>query len=268
MRTDSSHETSVNGIRLGYRVIGEGEPLILLHGGFGTVEMFGPNLDLLAAGRQVIGVDLQSHGRSPAPDRPMRFETMADDIAALIGSLGLERAAIMGFSLGGGVALRTAIQHPEVVERVVLVSTVFRREGWYPEMRAGMDAMGPGTADVLRRTPLHEGYASVAPDVEGWPVLVRQLAELIKIDYDWSAEVPGLPMPVMLVIGDADGLPPSHAVEFFGLLGGGQRDAGWDRSGMTHHRLAILPGVTHYEINAVPALSAAVVPFLDGQRNA
>src|SRR6478752_5332924 len=116
----------VNGIRLGYEIHGEGEPLVLLHGGFGTIEMFGPNVELLAAGRQVIGVDLQSHGRSPAADRPMRFETMADDIAALIQALGHERASVMGFSLGGGVALRTVIQHADLVERAVLVSTPMR----------------------------------------------------------------------------------------------------------------------------------------------
>ena len=223
------------------------------------------NLELLAAGRQVIGVDLQSHGRSPAaPDRPMRFETMADDVAALIGHLGLERAAVMGFSLGGGVALRTGVQHPEMVERLVLVSTPFRRRGWDPEMTAGMDAMGPDTAGQLRQTPIFEAYRQVAPRVEDWPVLVRQVVEVVKLDDDWSADVPGLPVPVVLVVGDADGLPPAHAVEFFGLLGGGLRDAGWDGSGMTPHRLAVLPGVTHYDINAVPALSAAVVPFLDG----
>jgi pimeloyl-ACP methyl ester carboxylesterase len=264
MPTNASSLARVNGIELGYLVVGEGEPLILLHGGFGSVEMFGPNVELLAAGRHVIGVDLQSHGRSPAVDRPMRFETMADDIAALIRSLGFERAAIMGFSLGGAVGLRTAIQHPDLVERLVLVSTVFKRQGWYPEMRAGMDAMGPETAGFLMQSPMYEAYQQVAPRAEDWPILVRQVTDVVKVDYDWSAEIPGLSMPVMLVIGDADGIPPSHAVEFFGLLGGGRRDAGWDRSGMTRHRLAILPGVTHYDINVVPALSAAVIPFLDG----
>src|SRR5437763_2540372 len=203
MPTDTSAVAAVNGIELGYRVVGDGEPLVLLHGGFGSVEMFGPNVELLAAGRQVIGVDLQSHGRSPAADRPMRFETMADDIAAMIRSLGLERAAIMGFSLGGAVGLRTAIQHPEVVERLVLVSTVFKRHGWYPEMTAGMDAMGPATADQLMQSPMYAAYQQVAPQVEDWPVLVRQLAKALKIDYDWSADIPGLSMPVMLVIGDA-----------------------------------------------------------------
>jgi pimeloyl-ACP methyl ester carboxylesterase len=259
----ASETVKVNGIELGYQVFGEGEPLVLLHGGFGTLEMFGPNLELLAAGRRVVGVDLQSHGRSPAADRPMRFEAMADDLAALIRALGLERASIMGFSLGGAVGLRTALQHPDLVERLVLVSTVCKRQGWFPEMTAGMDAMGPDTAGQLMATPLYEAYRRVAPRVEDWPVLVRQVAEVVKVDYDWSAEILGLRMPTMLVVGDADGLPPAHAVEFFGLLGGGRRDANWDRSGMTRHRLAVLPGVTHYDINEVPALAAAVIPFLD-----
>src|SRR5437762_11532042 len=162
----------VNGIQLGYQEFGKGKPLVLLHGGFGSLEMFGPNIDLLARGRKVIGVDLQSHGRSPAADREMTFEAMADDIAALIGHLGLERAAIMGFSLGGGVALRTAIQHPDVVERLVLLSTPFSRRGWYPEMTAGMDAMGPDSAEFLMQTPMYQSYRRIAPRVEDWPVLV------------------------------------------------------------------------------------------------
>ncbi len=252
----------VNGIELGYQEFGSGNPLVLLHGGFGSVEMFGPNIQLLAASNRVIGVDLQSHGRSPAADRPMKFEAMADDIAALIKSLGLERTALMGFSLGGAVGLRTAIQHPELLARLVLVSTVFKRQGWYPEMTAGMDAMGPETAEFLKQSPMYAAYQQIAPKVEDWPILVKQLSDALKVDYDWSAEIPGLKMPVMIVIGDADGIPPSHAVDFFRLLGGGLRDANWDGSGMTQHRLAILPGLTHYNINLAPALSAAVIPFL------
>lgn len=253
----------VNGVELGYRVFGKGKPLVLLHGGFGSMDMFGPNLDELAKHRQVIGVDLQSHGRSPAARRPMRWESMADDIAALIRELGHERAAVMGFSLGGGVALRTGIQHPDVVERLVLVSTVYTNVGWHPEMTAGMKSMGPEMAEPLKQSPMYQDYARVAPNADDWPILVEQLTTLLKADYDWSAAIPALPMPVMLVIGDADGLPPSHAVAFFELLGGGKRDASWDRSGMTPHRLAVLPGATHYDINMLPALSAAVIPFLE-----
>jgi pimeloyl-ACP methyl ester carboxylesterase len=263
---------AVNGIELGYETFGvAGEatngatPLILLHGGFGSVEMFGPNVAALAATRRVIGADLQSHGRTPAPspDRPMRFETMADDIAALIRHLGLPHAVVMGFSLGGAVALRTAIQHPDVVRRLILVSTVVRRSGWHPEMLAGMDAMGPEIADMLGQTPLGAGYRAIAPRPDDWPVLVTQLTGLMKENYDWTAEARDLRPPTLIVAGDADGLPPRHAVELFELLGGGQRDASWDRSGMTRHRLAILPGATHYDINVLPELAAVATAFLD-----
>jgi len=225
--------------------------------------MFGPNIAALAAGRSVIGVDLQSHGRTPAVDRPMRFETMADDVAALIRHLGHEQADVMGFSLGAGVALRTAIQHPSSVRKLVLVSWPFKRDGWHPEMVAGFDAMGPEIAEPMKQTPMYEVYREIAPRVEDWPILVAQVTGLVKLDYDWTDEVRGLPMPVMIVVGDADGLPPSHAVEFFELLGGGRRDASWDRSGMTRHGLAILPRLTHYDIDVAPILATSVASFLD-----
>ena len=254
---------TVNGVKLAYQIHGSGKPLILLHGAFGSVEMFGPNVAALAAGRSVIGVDLQSHGRTPAVDRPMRFETMADDVAALIGHLGLEQADVMGFSLGGGVALRTAIQHPSSVRKLVVVSWPFKRDGWHPEMIAGFDAMGPEVAESMKQTPIYEVYREIAPRVEDWPILVAQVTGLVKLDYDWTAEVRDLPMPVMIVAGDADGLPPRHAVEFFELLGGGRRDAVWDRSGMTRHGLAILPRLTHYDIDVAPILATSVAQFLD-----
>jgi pimeloyl-ACP methyl ester carboxylesterase len=254
---------TVNGVKIAYQIQGSGTPLILLHGAFGSVEMFGPNVAALAAGRSVIGVDLQSHGRTPAVDRPMRFETMADDVAALIGHLGYEQADVMGFSLGGGVALRTAIQHPSSVRKLVLVSWPFKRDGWHPEMIAGFDAMGPEVAESMKQTPMYEVYREIAPRVENWPILVAQVTGLVKLDYDWSAEVRDLPMPVMIVAGDADGLPPRHAVEFFELLGGGRRDAVWDRSGMTRHGLAILPRLTHYDIDVAPILATSVAQFLD-----
>ena len=257
---------SVNGVDLAYQVHGRGRPLILLHGGFGSAEMFGPNIAALASGRQVIGVDLQSHGRTPAVDRPMRFETMADDIAALIRHLGHEQADVMGFSLGGGVALRAAIQHPGSVRRLVLVSTPFRRRGWHREMVAAFDQMGPEFAEPMKQSPMYQVYREVAPRVEDWPILVTQLTALLKLEYDWTEEVKGLRMPVLLVVGDADGLPPRHAVEFFELLGGGQRDATWDRSGMTRNGLAILPRLTHYDINVAATLATTVESFLDEEK--
>jgi pimeloyl-ACP methyl ester carboxylesterase len=264
MNDDSKGKyAAVNGLDLYYEIHGAGEPLILLHGGVGAIEMFGEVLPLLAEGRQIIAVDLQAHGRTADIDRPMTFEAMADDVAALIEHLGLGEVDVMGYSLGGGVALRTAIQHPEVVRKLMLVSTPFKRDGWYPEVLAGMEQMGPGAAEPMKQTPMYQLYSGVAPKPEDWPVLLTKLGELLGQDYDWSEEAAALEVPAMIVVGDADSVRPSHAVAFFELLGGGKRDAGWDGSGMFEARLAVLPGRTHYDIFFSPAMPAAVAPFLD-----
>ena len=263
MNENSGNYAAVNGLQLYYEIHGEGEPLILLHGGVGAIEMFGEALPLLAEGRRVIAVDLQAHGRTADIDRPMTFEAMADDVAALIERLGLGEADVMGYSLGGGVALRTAIQRPDVVRKLVLVSSPFKRDGWYPEVLAGMEQMGPAAAEPMKQTPMYQLYASVAPRPEDWPVLLTKLGELFVQDYDWSEEVAAMEVPAMVVVGDADSVRTSHAVAFFELLGGGKQDGGWDGSGMSDARLAILPGTTHYDIFFSPALIATVAPFLD-----
>jgi pimeloyl-ACP methyl ester carboxylesterase len=253
----------VNGLSLYYEEHGSGEPLVLLHGGISAGEMFGAILPALAAERRVITVDLQGHGGTADVDRPLLPETMADDIAALIRHLGVERADVMGYSLGGTVALRTAIQHPQVVRRLVLVSVGFRRDGSHPEVVQNMDQFSPELAPVLQQSPLYERYARLAPRVEDWPVLIAKTAELLHADYDWTAEVERLEPPPMLLFADADSVRPAHIVEFYGLLGGGLRDAGWDGSARPTARLAILPGTTHYDIYASPALAPAVIGFLD-----
>jgi pimeloyl-ACP methyl ester carboxylesterase len=261
--TPTSGYAPVNGLQMYYEVHGAGEPLILLHGGFGLTEMFGPLLAELAPGRQVIAADLQGHGRTADIDRPLRVEQLGDDVAALIRHLGLPQADVMGYSMGGAAALRAAIQHPALVRRLVVVSTPCRRSGWYPEMVASMGQMGAAFADMMRGTPMYESYARVAPRPDNFPALCDKMGDMLRQDYDWSAEVAALTMPVLLVVGDADGLPPAHAAEFFGLLGGGKRDGSWDGSGMSRSRLAILPATTHYDIFSSPALAAAVIPFLD-----
>jgi pimeloyl-ACP methyl ester carboxylesterase len=253
----------VNGLKLYYEAHGAGRPLILLHGGLGAGDMFTAILPSLAAGRQVITVDLQGHGRTADIDRPLTYEAMADDIAALVKHLGLERADVMGYSLGGGVALRTAIQHPEVVRKLVIVSAPFRRDGWYPEILAAMAQLGPAAADAMKPTPMYKLYSRVAPQPDDWPILLRKVSDMFKEDYDWSAEVSGLKTPTLLVFGDADAVRTAAAVEFFELLGRGKKDGGWDGSGVPPARLAILPGFAHYTIFSSPALVAAVTPFLD-----
>jgi len=253
----------VNGISLYYEEHASGRPLILLHGGYGTGEMFAPILPLLAGGRRVITVDLRGHGRTADMDRPLRFQTMGDDIAALIGHLGLAQADVMGYSLGAATALRTAIQHPALVRRLVVVSHPIRHDGWFPQSLAGFDQMGPAFAEAMKQSPIYEVYARVAPRVEDWPVLVGKMGTMLRQDYDWSAEVAKITAPVMLVYGDADSVWPAHIAEFYALLGGGLRDANWDGSARSVARLAILPGHTHYDIAFSPDLAAAVIPFLD-----
>ncbi len=258
-RTDYA---DINGLRLYYEVRGAGRPLVLLHGGAGNTENFDAILPTLGEGRQVVLADLEGHGRTADIGRPFSYETMGDDIAGLIGHLGIAQADVMGYSLGGGVALRTAIQHPELVRKLVLVSAPFKRTGWYPEVLSGMQ-MGKENAEAMKQTPMYETYARVAPHVEDWPLLMTRLADMLVQDYDWSNEVGAMTTPTMVALGDADSIRTAHGVEFFELLGGGKGDAGWDGSGMTRHRLAILPGTTHYNIFASPLLASAVRTFLD-----
>ncbi len=262
MTNNKGKYANVNGLELYYEIHGVGQPLVLLHGGLGTNEMFGPLLAVLAEKRQVIAVELQAHGHTGDIDRPLSFQLMADDIAALINHLGL-KTDIMGYSLGGGVALQTAIRHPEVVRKLVLVSTPYARQGWYPEVLAGMGMMNAQAAEGWVGSPMQQAYASVAPRPEAWPQLADKLGRLLGQEYDWSQDVAALKVPTMIVVGDADSVRTAHAVQFFELLGGGQRDAGWDGSGMSNARLAILPGVTHYDIFASPMVATVVVPFLD-----
>jgi pimeloyl-ACP methyl ester carboxylesterase len=253
----------VNGIKLYYEIQGTGHPLIVLHGGLGATSMFGPNLPALAKGRQVIGVDLQGHGRTADIDRPISPELMAGDIAALIKHLKLERPDVMGYSLGGGVAFFTALRYPELVGKLVIVSTNIRRSAFYPDILAQQGQVGPEAAEMMKQTPMYQLYASIAPRPEDWPRLLGKLGEAMKGDFDYSNEVAKIKATTMVVAGDADIFPPSHAVEFFGLLGGGKRDGGWDGSGRPKARLAILPGVTHYTMAIAPSLAPTVVAFLD-----
>ena len=253
----------VNGIKLYYEIHGVGRPLILLHGGLGAIEMFGPNLAALARGRRVIAVDLQGHGRTADIDRPLSVVLMADDIAALVGRLELDRPDVMGYSLGGGVALLTAIRHPEVVGKLVVVSTPFRRSAFYPEILAQQGQVGAAAAEAMKQTPMYQLYSRLAPRPEDWPRLLDKIGEAMKQDFDFSREIAGLRATTLIVAADADIFPPAHAVEMFALLGGGQRDGGWDGSGRPKSRLAILPGLTHYTIFSAPALAATVIPFLD-----
>jgi pimeloyl-ACP methyl ester carboxylesterase len=262
----------VNGLQIYYEIHdpethdagadGLGAPLIVLHGGLGSTEMFGPVLPLLG-NRRVIAIDLQGHGRTADIDRPIRYEAMGDDIFAVLKYLGIEKADILGYSLGAGVALRTAIQHPEVVRRLGSISAVFGRDGWYPEILAQMNQLGAAMAEQMKPSPIYKAYARNAPRPADWPVVISKVGDLLRQEYDWSKDVTAMKVPTMLVFGDADSIRPAHEIEFFQLVGGGMKDAGWDGSGMSNARLAILPGATHYNMLESPLLAPAVTSFLD-----
>jgi pimeloyl-ACP methyl ester carboxylesterase len=231
----------VNGLDLYYEIHGSGGvPLIVLPGGFMTVEAMGALVPQLAETRQVIGVELQGHGHTADVVRPLHYETMADDIAALMEHLGLAQSDFFGYSLGGGVALRLAVQHPERVRKLALASTAFRRDGWYPEALAGMAAID---AEAFKATPIYQSYLQTSPKPEAWPNFVGKMRRMLTEDYDWSTEVATLTAPVLILVGDADGLRLAHAVEMFGLLGGGKVDG--DLAGVSPSRLAVLPFTTH-----------------------
>lgn len=256
----------INGLNLYYELHGEPQdrpPLVLLHGGYGATTMFSELIPELAAQRQVIAVDLQAHGRTADIDRPMRFEHMADDIAALLAHLKIPQADVLGYSLGGGTALRTAMQHPTLVRKLTVVSFPFHSAGWLPDVRQAMAQMGPQAAEAMKESPMYQLYASLAPRIEDWPRLVKQVTSLVPSEYDWQAEIPTIQAEVMLVAGDGDSISPISMAQYFALLGGGQKDGSWDNSGLTRHRLAILPATTHYNILQSPLLRPVVIAFLE-----
>jgi pimeloyl-ACP methyl ester carboxylesterase len=261
MGTESGY-VAVGGTDLYWESRGSGgPPLLLVHGGYGLASGFDALADQWSRDRQVIAVELDGHGHTRRSGRPFRWETFADDLAAVIQGLGLDAVDLLGYSLGGGASLRCAIRHPSLVRRLILVSAPHRRDAWYPEIRAAFDGMSAAALfEQFRHSPMYAAWQQVAPDPSGFPALMDATGDLLRQSYDWSAEVAGLPMPVLLVYADADSIPPSVAAEFYALLGGGQRDAGWDGSTRSPSWLTILPG-THYDILTAHALPETVAQF-------
>jgi pimeloyl-ACP methyl ester carboxylesterase len=264
----TSGRLSIAGVHYYYEQHGQGDPLLLLHGGLGSIDMFGPVLAELARSRRVIAVDLQGHGRTPLGQRPFRLESIGNDMAQLAQQLGYGQVDVLGYSLGGGVALRMALQRPEAVRRLVVVSAGFSDDAYYPGIKAQQLQVSGKMAEHMKDTPMYQSYAAVAPHVADFPRLLDTLGALMREKYDWSAELAQLKLPVMLVYGDGDMFRLEHVVRFYQLLGGGLQDAGWGRETLSQNRLAIIPDATHYDLFAAPRLVATVLPFLDGQSGA
>ncbi len=275
MTTDSrmqtkgpGHYAEVNGINLYYEIHGAGRPLILLHGGLGSGAMFEPLLPELTKGHQVIAIDLQGHGRTADIDRPIDVRLMADDIAALIDHLKLDRPDLVGYSLGGGVAMQMAFKHPTKIRRLVAISANITRAAIPAEMLGQQGQVNAAAAEFMKETPMYQVYQRVAPRPEDFPRLLDKMGQSMASDFDFSDEVRSLQVPTLIIAADADMAPPSHYVEVFKLLDGGLRDGGWMGEGRPKggHALAILPGMTHYNILTSPLLATAILAFLDQQQ--
>jgi pimeloyl-ACP methyl ester carboxylesterase len=266
--TGTGQYAEVNGINLYYETHGAGKPMILLHGGLGSGEMFGPILPALAEDHQVIVPDLQGHGRTADIDRPIDIRLMADDIAALIDHLGLEKPDVVGYSLGGGVAFLTAVKYPEKVGKLVCASANVWRSAIPAEMLAQQAQVNAAAAEFLKDTPMYQLYQRVAPQPENFGRLLDKVGESMAKDFDFSEEMRGVQVPTLIVAADADMAPPSHYVEVFKLLDGGLRDGGWMGEGRPKggHALAILPGLTHYNLCGSPLFAAVTLDFLNQSR--
>ena len=254
----------VNGVDMYWERRGHGGvPVVVVHGGYGTTSGIAGTLDALAVDREVVAVELQGHGHTADIDRPFSWEAFGDDLGELIAALALERADLLGWSLGGGAALRCAIQHPERVRRLVVVSAPCRRDGWVNSTLAGFDQMGPSAVAFMEQTPLYLAYRAVAPDPEAFPTLVEKTGALLQVPYDWGDEVARIVCPTLLVFADGDAIPTAHIADFYARLGGGTEDPGWEATDRRAF-LAVLPGRTHYDIFDAPALITAVDGFLRG----
>ena len=261
MKPVSSGYADVNGIKLYHEIYGKGEPLVLIHGGLTTIGEMQGWVQPLAKTRQVIAVEMQGHGRTADTDRPMSFTTLGDDIAALLDHLKIPKADLVGHSFGGASAIRAAIQHPDKVRRLVVISSPYARSGWYPEAQRGMSHVSAAMAENMMQTPTGK-FSKQWPEPQRFPQFLDKMGNMMSEDYDWSADIAKLPMPVLLVFADNDSLSQKHIAEFFALLGGGVKEPGWLNTQLSKSRLAVVPGYSHYNFITSPEVPQIIGKFL------
>ena len=256
----STGRIPVNGVDIYYEIHGEGAPLVMLHGGVNPSEMFGDTLSQMAKTHRVIAIHLRGHGLSGDTDDPWTYEQMADDVAALLAEIDFGKADFMGYSTGAGVAIQTAIRHPDAVERMVLVSATVVADGEYPEIRAAFDQlpeMAAAIGENIAKSPLGTLY----PDRD-WETVMRKTGESNQPLHDWSDGFAKIEGPILMIYADADSIKPGAIADWYALRGGGQRDGGLDGSGRSPSELAIIPNKTHYNILTSPAVTTFAEAFL------
>ena len=262
--TSRGNYAEVNGLNMYYEIHGTGQPLVVLHGAYMTIDLMGAVVPALAETRQVIAVELQGHGRTADIDRPLSYEQMADDVAALIEHLMIEKADVFGYSMGGGVALQVSIRHPEVVRKLVVASASCTSDGMHPELLEMIPSLTP---EAFAGSPIEEAYLRTAPNPDDLRTLVAKLKRLDMEPFAWPPEdIRGIAAPTLLIVGDSDAIRLEHAVELFRLLGGGVMG---DLAGLPKSQLAVLPGTTHFVppgsavLDRADWLLSMIPPFLD-----
>jgi pimeloyl-ACP methyl ester carboxylesterase len=264
MTNDSSVRTGyvpANGLNMYFEIHGTGQPLLLLHGAFSAIgTSFGQVLPELAKTRQVVALEMQGHGRTADIDRPLSLEGMAQDVAAALRELRMEGVDVFGYSTGAAVALRLAINHPDVVRKLVLASVTYTMDGVHPGLMEGLGEMKP---EMMFGSPWHEEYLRLAPDPHHFAALFAKKTQMDREVQDLSSEaIRAIKAPTLLIIGDSDLVRPEHAVEMFRLLGGGV--FGDSPAGLPNSQLAVLPGTSHVTVvHRADLLLAIIPPFLD-----
>lgn len=250
----------VNGLNMYYEIHGTGKPVLLLHGAFNTINTaFGQLIPGLSKTHQVIAVELQGHGRTADIDRPFSFESMADDVAALLKFLKTDSADIFGYSMGGGVAQQLAIRHPSLVRRLIITSSVYKYGGWTPETRAILPMLTP---EMFESTPIKTEYDKLAPDPKHWKEFINKMKKFVTTTYDFGADkIKAIKSPTLIIAADGDGVSPEHAVEMYRLRGGGYMI---DFGPIPAAQLAIFPGSSHISVMMQTEwLLSMMTPFLD-----
>jgi pimeloyl-ACP methyl ester carboxylesterase len=268
IRRDRGH-LPINGLNLHHEVYGElgtskTPPLLLIPGAFMATDSMKSWADAFASERVVIMFDQQGHGRTPDTSRAMSYEQFADDAAALLRALDVERADVMGYSQGGGVALQLAIRHPTLVNKLVSLSATYRKDGWYPSV---FEAIGGLSAEAFSGTPVEKAFYEHTPDAKAFDAYLEKMKDLNIDDQNISDEqMRSFPAPTMVIVGDADGVTPEHALAMFKLRGGGDEEAA--ASGVLQKnpsaRLVVLPATSHIGISGESAVLVPMVrAFLD-----
>ena len=251
----------VNGMEMYYEVSGAGDALIVLHGAYMNIPSMGRIIPALAERHRVYALEFQGHGRTTDIDRPITYQNLADDVAAFMDAVDLEKADVFGYSMGANAGLQLAIRHPEKVGRLIVASAAYDIEGLQPAFRAFIPQL---TVEMMLAMPFAEEYKQLAADPNGFPALVEKLIALEHEPLAWEADVKALETPVLVITGDADVATLEHSVAMFRLLGGG--DMGDMGQPLPASRLAVMPATSHTAvITQTDMLISFIEPFLAGE---